>query len=110
MNWFPQIGAGPVAQFPVTRSPKWRAITNSLESGEQIMLPDTAAGQIPWKFSYRDLQAIAVQSHTALFTASQGEFGAFTFIDALANLLGWSENVTQSAWQVGLLTSSANVA
>ena len=110
MNWFPQIGAGSVAQFPVTRSRKWRAITNSLESGEQIMLPDTAAGQIQWKLSYRDLQDIEVQSLTDLFTASQGEFGAFTFIDPLANLLGWSENVTQSAWQAGLLTSSANVA
>ena len=32
MNWFPQIGAGSVAQFPVTRSRKWRAITNSLET------------------------------------------------------------------------------
>jgi hypothetical protein len=110
MNWFPQIGAGSVAQFPVTRSRKWRAITNSLESGERIMLPDTTAGQIGWKLSYRELQDLEVQSLSDLFAASQGEFGAFTFIDPLANLLGWSENLTQSAWQPGLLTSSADVA
>jgi hypothetical protein len=108
MNWFPQIGAGSVAQFPVTRSRTWRAITNSLESGERIMLPDTSAGQIGWKLSYRELQDIEVQSLTDLFTATQGEFGAFTFIDPLANLLGWSESLTQSAWQTGLLTSTAN--
>ena len=35
MNWFPQIGAGSVAQFPVTRSRKWRAIANTLESDGQ---------------------------------------------------------------------------
>jgi hypothetical protein len=109
MNWFPQIGAGSVAQFPVTRSRKWRAITNSLESGEMIMLPDTTAGQIQWKLSYRELQDIEVQSLTGLFMATQGEFGAFTFIDPLANLLGWSESLTQSAWQAGLLSSSAGV-
>ena len=109
MNWFPQIGAGSVAQFPVTRSRKWRAITNSLESGERIMLPDTTAGQIGWKLSYRELQDLEVQSLCDLFAVSQGEFGAFTFLDPLANLLGWSENLTQSAWQPGLLRTSAGV-
>jgi hypothetical protein len=109
MNWFPQIGSGSVAQFPLSRSRQWRAITNTLESGERITLPDTSAGQIGWKLSYRELQDIEVQSLSDLFTLAQGEFGAFTFIDPLANLLGWSENLMQSAWQPGLLTSSANV-
>ena len=44
-----------------------------------------------------------------MFTACQGKFGVFTFIDPLANLLGWSENLTQAAWQPGLLTGGANV-
>ena len=74
-----------------------------------IMLPDTTAGQIQWKLSYRELQDLEVQSLSELFTASQGEFGAFTFIDPLANLLGWSENLAQSAWQAGLLSSSVGV-
>ena len=37
MSWFPQIGAGSMAQFPLQRSRKWRAIMNDLESGERIM-------------------------------------------------------------------------
>jgi hypothetical protein len=106
MNWFPQIGAGSVAQFPVTRSRKWRSIANHLESGERIVLPDTSAGQIQWKLSYRDLTNVEVQHLGDLFAASQGEFGAFTFIDPLANLLGWSEDLAQSAWQVGLLQTA----
>ena len=109
MNWFPQIGAGSVAQFPVTRSRKWRAIANTLESGGRILLPDTTAGQIGWRLSYRELQDLEVQSLSDLFTACQGKFGVFTFIDPLANLLGWSENLTQAAWQPGLLTGGANV-
>jgi len=49
MSLFPQIGAGSVAQFPLTRSQTWRSIMNQLESTEQIMLPDTAAGEIGWR-------------------------------------------------------------
>jgi hypothetical protein len=80
-----------------------------MEDGALIMLPDPAAGQIQWKLSYRDLVAAEVQSLRELFTASQGEFAAFTFIDPLANLLGWSENLSQSAWQLGLLQTAAGV-
>jgi len=109
MNFFPQVGAGSVAQFPVSRSRRWRAIANQMEDGALIMLQDAAAGQIQWKLSYRDLVAAEVQSLHDLFTASQGKFAAFTFIDPLANLLGWSENLAQSAWQLGLLQTAAGV-
>jgi hypothetical protein len=107
MSWYPQIGSGSVAQFPVSRSRRWRAIVNDLEDGEQIMLPDTTAGQIQWKLSYQDLVNAEVQNLSNLFAASQGEFGAFTFIDPLANLLGWSESLLQSTWQLGLLETAS---
>lgn len=106
MSWFPQMGTGSVAQFPVTRSRRWRAITNDLESGEQIMLPDTTAGQIEWRLSFRDLTDEEASNLSALFTACQGSFGAFTFIDPMANLLGWSEDFTQPNWQCGLLQTA----
>jgi hypothetical protein len=109
MSWYPQIGSGSVAQFPVTRSRRWRAIANELENGARIMLPDTTAGQIQWKLFYQDLVNAEVQNLSNLFAASQGEFGAFTFIDPLANLLGWSEGLSQSAWQLGLLQTAADV-
>jgi hypothetical protein len=108
MNWFPQVGAGSVAQFPVSRSRRWRAIVNQMENGV-ILLPDAAAGQIEWKLSYQDLVDAEVQNLSALFTASQGKFGAFAFIDPMANLLGWSENLSQAAWQAGLLQTAAGV-
>jgi len=109
MSWYPQIGSGSVVQFPVTRSRRWRAITNNLEDGEFISLPDTTAGQIQWKLSYQDLTNAEIQNIGNLFAASQGEFGAFTFIDPLANLLGWSESLSQSSWQLGLLQTAAGV-
>lgn len=109
MSFFPQIGAGSVAQFPLTRSRTWRSISNQLESTEQIMLPDPDASQIGWRLSYQDLTDAEAGSLSSLFASSQGSFGAFTFVDPLANLLGWSEDLSQSVWQPGLLRQVSGV-
>jgi hypothetical protein len=109
MSLFPQIGAGWVAQFPLTRSRMWRTIANQLESSEQIILPDTAAGEIEWRLSYQDLTGVEAGFLSTLFASSQGSFGAFTFIDPMANLLGWSEDLSQPVWQAGLLQCASGV-
>jgi len=110
MSFYPQIGSGTVAQFPVARTRKWRVITSVLESGERIVLPDTSAGQIEWGLSYVDLSDAETALVSGLFTASQGGFASFTFIDPLANLLGWSEDLSQAGWQAGLLTTASGIA
>ena len=109
MNWYPQVGAGSIVQLPVSRTRKWRAITNSLESGEQVMLPDRTAGQIEWKLTYQDLSSAEAQSLSSLFTSSHGPFAPFAFVDPMANLLGWSEGLSQSCWQAGLMQVNAGV-
>jgi hypothetical protein len=86
MSWYPQIGSGSIAQFPLTRSQRWRTIINDQD------LTDSEAGSI-----------------SALFAASQGSYGAFTFLDPLANLLGWSEDFSQAGWQAGLLQNAPGV-
>ena len=109
MSLFPQIGAGSVAQFPLTRSRRWRSIVNQMESTEQILLPDTAGSEIVWRLRYQDLTDAEMGFLSALFASSQGSFGAFTFIDPFANLLGWSEDLTQPVWQAGLLQHASGV-
>jgi hypothetical protein len=109
MSWYPQIGAGTITQFPFQRSRTWRVITNQLESGELVSLPDPYAGQIAWDLTYSDLSDSEVTALSNLFTASHGSFGAFAFIDPLANLLGWSEDLSQANWQFGLLGKTNGV-
>jgi len=104
MNWFPQIGSGAVAQYPLQRKRQWRAITNVLESGELISLPDTNGGQIEWRLSYQELTDAEVTNLTGLYAESGGEAGSFGFVDPFANLLGWSEDLSQPDWQAGELT------
>ena len=104
MSWFPQTGAGSIAQFPLRRTRKWRSIANRTESGERILLPDTAAGQIEWQLSVQELNDAESGRLSDFFSAAQGRFGSFLFIDPLANLLGWSEDLSRPDWQMGLLT------
>jgi hypothetical protein len=106
MNWIPQIGAGSIAQFPLRRRRTWRAIVNELENGERIALPDPDARRIEWRLSYRDLSEAEATRLKALFVASKGSFGSFALADPLANLLGWSEDLTQPDWQTGLLAAT----
>jgi len=109
MNWFPQMGSGSIAQFPVSRAREWRSIVNVMESGEQISLPDTSGGLIQWRLSYQELTGQEAANLNSLFQASQGQFAPFIFLDPLANLLGWSESLAQPGWQCGVLTVSAGV-
>lgn len=106
MNWFPQISSGAIAQFPLQRKRQWRAITNVLESGEMVSLRDSTGGQIEWRLGYRDLTDPEVGSLTALYAASAGGAVPFGFVDPMANLLGWSEDLSQPGWQFGLLTTT----
>jgi hypothetical protein len=106
MNWFPQISSGAIAQFPLQRIRQWRAITNVMENGELVSLPDTAGGQIEWRLNYRELTDAEVANLTNLFAASGGRAMSFGFVDPFANLLGWSEDLSQPGWQLGELTAT----
>src|SRR3954469_22737857 len=99
MNWFPQIGAGAVAQFPLHRKRQWRAISNVMESGERISLPDSKGGQIEWRLSYQELTDTEAAKLAGLFGAAGGQAGSFGFVDPFANLLGWSEDLSKPGWQ-----------
>lgn len=107
MTYFPQTGAGSIAQFPMQRTRQWRWISNQMESGEMIMLPDALAGRIAWSLKYTDVTTAEAASFNALFAAAQGQYGSFLFVDPMANLLAWSEDFTRPDWLRGLLQISA---
>lgn len=104
MKWFPQLGTGALAQLPLRRLRTWRAIRNVLENGERITLPDAGSGLIEWRLAFRDLSTEEKKRLEDFFISSKGQYGAFGFIDPLANLVGWSEDLAHSDWQPGLIT------
>jgi hypothetical protein len=79
MNWFPQLGSGAMAQYPLQRNRQWRAITNTLESGETIRLGDVPGGWIEWRLRYEEL------SDAEGLLSAGGGFG-----DPLGSQRGWN--------------------
>lgn len=107
MNWYPQIGGGAMAQFPLERRRQWRSISNVMESGELVTLPDSAGGRILWRLSYQDLTDTELARLTSLHSLCRGNTASFGFVDPFANLFGWSEDLTKPDWQTTGLTLTA---
>jgi len=108
MTWFPQLSTGCLVQLPLSRRLVWRAITNRLENGERISLPDTPAGRIEWNLAYKELSEGEAAGMGSFFRNCRGAFGTFSFADPSANLLGWSEDLSRPDWQHGLLSVVPN--
>jgi hypothetical protein len=109
MNWFPQLASGAMAQYPLHRNRRWRAISNTLESGETITLGDAAGGFIEWRLRFQELTDAEVSTLTGFFQGSRGGAGSFGFVDPFANLLGWNEDLSKPDWQKGLLAVSGGL-
>ena len=108
MSWFPQIGTrvgravsvDAFAKVAIDRESDWRAASRSC-------LPDTAAGRSSGSCRYQDLTDAEAGTLSAFSRRRREQFGAFTFIDPLANLLGWSEDLSQPDWQAGYCSMRA---
>lgn len=65
-----------------------------------ILLPDPGAARLLWELSYSDLAATDIAALQFLYSSCSGPLRAFTFIDPTGNMLGWSSDFTQQAWQI----------
>jgi hypothetical protein len=97
MSSFPQLSSGALSQYPLTRKLVTRTVTNALEDGSTIRFADPIY-QIQWNLVYSGLSQSEWAALSAFFGSMQGQLQTFTYVDPLANLLSWSEDITQTAW------------
>ena len=97
MNSFPQLSTGAVSQYPLTKKIVTRTATNSLEDGSTIRQADSVR-HINWNLSYTGLSQNEWNALASFFESRQGQLRTFTFVDPAANLLSWSEDLTQTVW------------
>jgi hypothetical protein len=96
MATYPQI-----AQFPVLKRKSHRTITNHALDGRIIKLSDPGINITEWQLQYTDLADDELALILDFFSAAEGIFGSFTFVDPLANLLAWSEQLEDAVWEKG---------
>lgn len=99
MIYFPQLSSGATGQFPITRQRQTRTVVNQSCQDYQVKLADPAAAITAWHLSFEELSDQEAAALEALFQAVEGRLTAFTFLDPADNLLAWSEQLTQPAWQ-----------
>ena len=95
---FPQLASGALAQFPVRRRRQARTVVNTLADGSSVKLADSPAAAVEWHLQYSALSDAELAALLAFFTAAEGTLNGFTFVDPAANLLAWSDDLSNVVW------------
>jgi hypothetical protein len=103
MTIYPQFANGAVCQFPFEKTLIYRTISNTLEDGSRVVLEDPNSAAVQWKLGYSGLTDTEAESLQAFFVSVSGRLQTFTFLDPTGNLLTWSEDFTQPAWEMSSL-------
>jgi hypothetical protein len=110
MNYFPQLSSGAAGQYPIRKRRLTRTVVNRSREDYNIKLADPAGAVTEWLLAFDELTDQELAGLEALFQASEGRLGTFTFLDPAGNLLAWSEQQDQAVWQKDpLLSLTGNV-
>jgi hypothetical protein len=99
MRCFPQLATGALGQYPLHRARKTRTVSNTLGDGSSIRLADADAQETEWQLRFKELTDGELEVLEQFFTAAEGRLNTFTFLDPVGNLLSWSEQLDEGAWE-----------
>ena len=99
MLTYPQLGSGALSQYPVRKTRRVRTVVNEAADGSTVRLADPAGETTEWQLEYAEISDDEAAALEQFFTAAEGTLNGFTFPDPTANLLGWSEQLDNRAWQ-----------
>lgn len=98
---YPQLSSGALSQYPAMKRRTTRTILNSTSDGRFVKLIDAGAGVVQWQLHYTGLSDAELAALQQFFVAAEGSLNGFTFLDPSANLLSWSEVLSNSVWNAG---------
>jgi hypothetical protein len=101
MRYFPQLATGAGGQFPIRRRAVRRTVVNACPDGRTVKLGDPGSSSVEWELALSGLTGEEWADLEALFEAVEGRLGSFGYLDPLDNLLKWSEDLNQVAWEKG---------
>src|SRR5579864_7570320 len=108
---YPQLTSGALTQFPVQKRRRMRTVVNVLADRTTIKLADPQGEITEWQLEYTGLSDDEVTALQQYFAATEGCLNIFTFLDPTANLLAWSDQLDNAAWnKAPLLTITGGVA
>jgi hypothetical protein len=75
-----------------------RTVVNQGADGTAVKYTDPAGGTIEWHLAYSGITDGELASLKQFFLSTEGSLNGFTFLDPTANLLAWSEDLTNAVW------------
>jgi hypothetical protein len=104
---YPQLPTGALAQFPVQKRRQMRTLIHTAADGTVIKLADPGAAIVEWHLKYAALSDPELATLLQFFAAAEGTLNNFTFVDPTANLLAWSNELSNAVWSAGSFLSLA---
>lgn len=95
---YPNLRSGVAVQYPLRRRTRHHIVTARTPGGYVSRIRGGSEPEVGWELRYTDLTDAEAQALEDLYTASGGGLESFSFVDPLANLLKWSEDVSASPW------------
>jgi hypothetical protein len=72
-----------------------------------VKLADAFGAQTGWQLQYAGISDVEAAALSQFFQTCEGSLNGFTFVDPSGNLLAWSEDLTNAAWQLAPLMTVA---
>lgn len=89
----------PLATYPLSREVRFTTRLNHLTDSTEYRATELAVPLFHWDLSVQPLSDAGLTTVQNFFQARGGAYESFGFLDPLDNLLLWSEDFTQAAWQ-----------
>jgi hypothetical protein len=102
MAFFPMLGQGGAAQFPLVRRRRVRRLQAESAGGHRQRALPGEGEVVTWELTYEDVSDSEAAAVESLFLASRGGVDSFTFVDPLSNLLAGSEDLLGPVWARGV--------
>ena len=85
--------------YPLAREVRFNTRLNRMADWREYRATELATPLLRWELDLEPLEDTDLASLEAFFNARGGPYESFVFLDPLDNLLQWSEDFTQAAWQ-----------
>jgi hypothetical protein len=109
MRYFPQLSTGALGQYPIRRRRITRTVANECADGRKIKLADAGGGATEWTLAYEELTDQELDTLAQFFASVEGRLESFALLDPTGNLLCWSGDLEQPAWETDPLLEIAAV-
>ena len=101
-RYFPQLSTGALMQFPSEKTTSQRTVINRAPGDALVKMADPESAYRKWDLRYSGLSDVEVGRLRDLFLECEGRLRSFAMIDPCANLLLWSEELTNDVWQTSM--------